>query len=174
MLKRMCLIAAAVGSIAAATPVASAGAGPVRSGSVLGGPIDTGPGTSCEIAAECAAWLATGCSPHMAGIDPAVQTSIVDVSDLAGRRTIRRFVVSPGSVAGESAGVIIGGFVIQFWSSDCVEIRPQPPVRDWSARSYRAPYYWYIRNGSRFKIPAGAAWMTAAADDNVHIRWELF
>jgi hypothetical protein len=158
-----------VTSILVAATAGTAQAGPIRSGSVAGGPIDTGPSTSCEVAADCRVWLESGCDAHLAGLDPAAQTSIVDVADLAGRRTSRLFVVRPGTVSGVPAGYVIGGFVIQFWSSGCNEVYPEQPIRD----SYTTYFPEYIRNESRFRIPAGAAWMTAAADDNILIRWEL-
>jgi hypothetical protein len=165
-------IAALIVSLAfglSVVPVAHAG-GPVRSGAVAGGPIDTGPSASCEFAADCLVWLATGCDPHLAGLSPALQTSIVNVAGLAGRRTVRRFVVGPGTVNGTSAGLVIGGFRIQFWSSRCTEVQPERPIFD----SYETYFPQYIRNESRFRIPARAAWMTATADDNIFIKWEMY
>jgi hypothetical protein len=168
-LKRLLAISA-ITTVLAGAVADQALAGPVRSGAVLGGPIDTGPSTSCAVAVECAAFLASGCQPALAGHDPAIQTSIVDVEDLAGRSVTRRFVVRPGAARGVEAGLVIGGFVIEFWKADCEEVDPARPIFD-ESRTY---FPWYIRTSARFKIPAGAAWMTAAADDNVLIRWELY
>lgn len=164
-------VLAAVAGIALAVPSlpAANAAKPVRTGSVAGGPIDTGPSSSCQLSADCLVWLASGCSPYLAGLDPAVQSSIVDVSDLAGRRTVRRFVVLPGSSSG-APGVVIGGFRVQFWTAGCAEVEPDLPAVDENTTYYPE----YIRTASRFRIPARAAWMTAVADDNLVIRWEMY
>ena len=140
---------------------------PIRSGAVSGGPITTGPDASCDFAADCRAWLESGCNPALTGLDPAVHTSIVNVAGLAGRRTERLFVVRPGTVSGVPAGLVIGGFVIQFWSSDCTEVIFHANHPDF----YK---YFYINTQGRFRIPAHARWMTATADDNILIRWELY
>jgi hypothetical protein len=143
---------------------------PIRSGAVSGGPITTGPDASCEFAADCRAWLESGCKPALAGLNPAVHTSIVNVAGLAGRRTERQFLVRPGTVSGVPAGVVIGGFRIQFWSSRCGEVLPYPEIRDCCTNYYPS----WVRNQSRFRVPAHARWMTATADDNILIRWELY
>jgi len=163
------VVVACIVGVAVPTGPAHA-AGPIRSGAVAGGPIDTAPYSSCEIAPDCLAWLESGCDPRLTGLNPAVQTSIVNVARLAGKRTKRRFVVRPGTVRGVPAGVVIGGFRIQFWSAGCSQIYPKQPVVD--SYAYYVPSN--IRNMGRFPIPSGAKWMTAAADDNVLIRWELY
>lgn len=160
-------------TILIATPAVPAQARqPIRSGAVIGGAIDTGPGAGCEayLNVDCQVWLDSGCDPDLTGLNPAVTTSIVDVSKLAGRRAKRLFVVRPGTVSGVPAGWVIGGFVIQFWSSRCSEVYPEEAIRD----SFRDNYPTYVRTQTRFRIPAGAKWMTAAADDNVLIRWEMY
>src|SRR5687768_11010259 len=63
---------------------------PLRSGTIIGGP-DTMGSAPCGLTAECAAWLQSGCSPALAGRDPALHTSIVDVADLADGTTPRVF-----------------------------------------------------------------------------------
>jgi hypothetical protein len=174
MVVKMALVVGLLGSFSwalAGAPAADAQA-PVRSGAVAGGPIDSGPGARCEIAPDCAAWLASRCERHLAGLNPGAESSIVDVRDLAGRRTERRFVVFPGTSRGMSTGLVIGGFRIEFWDSSCNQInRYDPPLESGDVDPSTGPY---VRTQSRFKIPAGTVWMTAVADDNVLVRWELY
>jgi hypothetical protein len=165
----MWALAAACAALVVA-PTTSAGSKPVRSGSVVGGVIDSGPSSSCQLNADCLAWLVAGCPEELSGVEPALTSSIVDVRSLAGRRTRRNLVVSPGTAAGTAAGVVIGGFRIQLWTAGCREVVPSPPVQDARATVYRD----YVRSEAWFRIPAGVAWMTAAADDNVHVRWVLY
>src|SRR5688500_13131207 len=61
---------------------------PLRSGRIVGGPDTTG-SAPCGLAPDCVAWLQSGCNPALAGRDPALHTSIVDVSDLADGTTRR-------------------------------------------------------------------------------------
>lgn len=166
------LVGAAALALSMAAPADAHG--PVRWGSVAGGPIDTGPSSSCVLAPDCLVWLASGCDQYLAGLDPALQTSIVDVRALEGSSATRRFVPRPTTVARKSGhavrGVRIGGFRVQLWTAGCREVHPSPPIWDAKATSYRE----YIRHESRFRIPSNVAWMTAAADDNVLVEWELW
>jgi hypothetical protein len=170
--KRMWIVAIASIILIAAPGAPAHARQPIRSGAVAGGPTDTGPGAGCQTSnnPDCVAWLESGCDPDLTGLNTAVTTSIVDVGNLAGRRTKRLFVVQAGTVSGVPAGWVIGGFVIQFWSSRCSEVYPDQAIRD-ASRDY---FPEYIRTQTRFRIPAGAKWMTAAADDNVLIRWEMY
>jgi hypothetical protein len=121
---------------------------PVRSGTIVG-PNPTmvflGP-PSCQGTPNCTAWLASGCDPRLAGQDPGLHASIVDVSELAGSR--RRLEGADGWLSG----------VTQFWSSTCgqltfVQWGPQPGV---------------------VVIPVNAHWMTIAAGAMPLYQWKLW
>jgi hypothetical protein len=85
---------------------AEAQAAPVRSGLILTAYLGPTAPSPCSLIPDCAAWLASNCDERLAGLDPAVSTSIVDVSDLAGST---RLFVRHMWLANTS----------QLWSSDC-------------------------------------------------------
>lgn len=137
------LIAAAL-TVALVQPADAAR--PVRSGTVIGNHslLLTGPG-GCETAPDCLAWLADGCSPRLAGHDPAVTASIVDVRKLAGTR---RLLVSGPWLAS----------VVEFWSARCREVGEIMPRR-WTGG---------------FTVPKRARWMTIPGAGVGPNEWALY
>lgn len=110
----------------------------VRSGTIVTGSVSGlggGYPRGCEMTADCRAWLASGCDPALAGRDPALETSIEDVADLAQPSTLWIFEHAPGAAAYAT---------VEFWQQDCTEIGKKWP-----------------EDGSVFfGIPASARWMT--------------
>ncbi len=153
--------------VAAGTLAPSAGAdgrtttrtAPVRSGTVLNPAGYTGT-SSCGVAPDCRAWLANRCDARLAGVDPAVTASIVDVRAIAGSR---RRVVAAGTF-----GRWLSDAYYEFWSRDCRHVG-----------------YVLVGHGSRacwpsstsqwrcdVTVPRAAAWMTVPGQTGPY-RWEL-
>jgi hypothetical protein len=136
-----------------AIPLAApAGAdGPVRSGTVVGSAvvIFLGP-VGCDYTPDCRAWRAAGCDPLLAGRDPAVMASIVDVRDLAGtwRSLAIEFPYSSGWL----------GPIWEFWSADCVQMGQLEEVR----------------SGRQFVVPEGAARLTIPSAGVGAYRWAIY
>jgi hypothetical protein len=142
---------------------------PLRSGTIEGGTgVHTGQDPSgppsenvdrsgCQYALDCLAWVQSGCDPALAGHDPALTASIVDVGDLADGRTRRSWhMVGPPSI-GPFKGVYPGA-VIQLWRQNCTEIH--------HAKRHA--------NSTPFRIPTRARWMTVSGDaTTVHLSWTL-
>jgi hypothetical protein len=141
---------------------------PVRSGSILTGTgwLLDGVVGGCQMAPECAAWLNTHCEQALAGQDPALSASIVDVGELAdGPRTERVF-----RFGGGDSGLAWGGVQLQFWSSDCVEL----PRTRWRSTDCHGDGAGVDCSELRFRMPADAQWMTVTGyQDNVHLAWTL-
>jgi hypothetical protein len=135
---------------------------PLRRGTILGGwfpfAVFLAPGGTpeCEWNAECIAWLAARCNAALAGRDPGVHSSIVDVRDLAGSRKKRTLSVYP-----KAPGIVWGGLGVEFWSRDCREIEPDT----WIPVGFTST--------ARFKIPRAAVWMTVATVDDTSLSWAL-
>lgn len=136
-------IAAAVVAMAMLALPSAAHADPVRSGTILGGyTVGLGP-MGCIGFPDCAAWLASGCDARLAGREPAVHTSIVDVGDLAGSyRILRRDHPWLANT-------------IEFWSAGCVVIGSVPG------------------NTRDLSIPHDARWMTITASLQPVQDWTL-
>lgn len=116
---------------------------------------------------ECSAWLESGCNPALAGREPAVTASIVDVRNLADGRTPRVFAwrataSSPGFGIG-------GGAVVQLWRKDCTEIH----ASKWRSALWHGTGNWQNRTWTRFTIPKSAGWMTVTTNDTIELRWTL-
>lgn len=148
------------------------------SGTIVDGTFTTASAMSCALQPDCAVWLAAGCPSALAGIDPAWHASIVGVADRAG--TPRVFEVRRGT--GES--VILGGVVVEFWTSDCTTLEPSwssfwgPWNCEYPACGSEPRYLENLRLGSErawatLRIPAEAAWMTISANDNLNVVWTL-
>jgi hypothetical protein len=108
----------------------------VRSGTIvvaslsgLGGGYPRG----CELTADCLAWLASRCDPALAGRDPALETSIEDVADLAPAGAL--FEHEPARAYA----------TVQFWQQDCTEIGSRTQIESGKALLI---------------IPSSARWMT--------------
>jgi hypothetical protein len=108
----------------------------VRSGTIvvaslsgLGGGYPRG----CELTADCLAWLASRCDPALAGRDPALETSIEDVADLAPADAL--FEHEPARAYA----------TVQFWQQDCTEIGSRTQIESGKALLI---------------IPSSARWMT--------------
>jgi hypothetical protein len=152
-------VLAAVVVLQVMVPLQAAKAAPARSGTIIGGYFPFAPLLSpgpqgCEWTVECRAWLLSGCDPSIAGRDPGLHASIVDVRKLARSktRTLRLHKPLPG--------IVWGGVTVQLWSRDCTEI--------WRiGGDFRGVF------DARFKIRAGSVWMTVASTDNTTLTWEL-
>ena len=116
---------------------------------------------------ECSAWLKSGCNRALAGRNPAVTASIVDISDLADGTTPRVF--NWRQLDGGHGG---GGVVVQLWRWDCTEINGSK----WRSGHVAADAPW--TNAGRFSrtfwIPSSARWMTVTMNDTVRgVAWSL-
>lgn len=112
---------------------------------------------------ECVAWLKSGCNPALAGRNPAVTASIVDVTQLADGTSSRTFRWRAPQ------GFDFGGVVVQLWRRDCKEITASKWVSaEWH---YLAPRT--NRKSTTFVIPPTAAWMTVTTNDTANIEWTL-
>ncbi|HUQ39003.1 MAG TPA: hypothetical protein VM030_02530 [Acidimicrobiales bacterium] len=152
---------------------------PQRAGTILGGDglLVYGSGTSnptdesgCKYAADCQAWLESGCNPALSGHDPVVTASIVDVSGLADGRTRRVLRMRAPSIPPWG---LFPGVVIQFWRQDCTELPGTKLHTLGNAKSCQG----YLGNGSSsctFPIPAKARWMTLSGyATTVTLSWTL-
>jgi hypothetical protein len=165
---RIWLAVALAGALAVATPMPSQAAGTtLRSGTIVTGwqPMAPHRGIQgmvadfdgCRNSLECRAWLKSGCNQALVGRNPAVMTSIVDVSGINDGRTYRAFDTY------SRAGIRWGLTIVQFYSPRCREMRSRQVWR----RGWWAGAQW-------FEIPASARWMTvSSSQDNVNMRWTL-
>lgn len=173
---RKVVLVALAAALLAVVPLAPArAAAPVRSGSIVSGTGETPVNPwvrgmeGCVGAPACSAWLQSGCHPALAGSNPAVHASIVDVGKLAG--TDRVLTVQGG------IPINWGRFTVQFWTSTedlgsagiwCDEIAPGR-LRSWEC----APVYRI--SPCPLRIPHGARWMTiTSSPDNMNINWKLW
>ena len=141
---------------------------PVRSGTIVSG---TGSSPAnfwvrgmegCVGAPACSAWLQSGCEPALAGADPALHASIVDVADLAG--TEREFDVRGG------VGINWGRVVLQFWTDGS----ENPMAALWCEELFATASRWECAYGCTLPLPAGAKFMTiSSGPDNTNIHWTL-
>jgi hypothetical protein len=154
---------------------------PVRSGTILGWAYTwpatfSGEARDCRWSEEraggnpeCLTWLMGGCSPALAGRNPASTASIVDVGDLADGSTPWVFQWRTRGPANPNEGVTSGGVVVQMWSKDCTEIVGSK----W--RSRMTGYCCPGRNhmDTTLQIPRDAKWMTVATNDTTNLEWRL-
>lgn len=123
--------------------------------------------SGCEYAVDCQAWLQSGCNPALAGHDPALTTSIVDVRNLADGRTRRSFSTASSMSPGWP------GAVIQLWRQNCTEIKDAK----WHTigSDSRCEFHPYpALRCEEFRIPKGAKWMTVSGYvTTVHLSWTL-
>lgn len=138
---------------------------PVRSGRLVTGSgwlLDATFG-GCQTAPDCALWMQNDCDPSLAGRDPGVTASIVDLRGVAG--TQRRFEFGPG----EPWTPVWGGAQVQFWNEDCTELRTMRWRSTNCDRDDGGICY-----DTRFRIPASARWMTVTGhQDDVGLAWTL-
>jgi hypothetical protein len=133
----------------------------LRSGTVIGGwfpfAVVLAPGGTpeCSWNVDCHAWLTSGCQSALAGHDPGLHASIVNVANLAGSRTKRVLKLYP-----QTPGIMLGGVAIEFWGRSCNEILPYPSI----------PVF---TSSVRFKIPYGVRWMTIASVDTTTFKWRM-
>lgn len=166
-----------VGSAAMTSATPPATQRPLRAGTILSGTsLEMGGGqpwedpmlerSGCEYAADCAAWLLSGCNAALAGIEPAVTASIVRVGDLAGGRTRRTVHLSAPSIPPWG---LWPGVVIQLWRSDCTELVKlhsigSDSICDWDAGPTRC----------ELRIPSDAAWMSLSGyATTAQLSWTL-
>ncbi|HUR49310.1 MAG TPA: hypothetical protein VMY88_07285 [Acidimicrobiales bacterium] len=129
-------------------------------GVIFAGEQPAGERWGCEYAAECRAWLKSKCKPALAGRDPALTASIVDVGALADGHTRRSFRWRAGAK-------VHPGALIQFWRQNCTEIPD-------TERHTHNPYINRCGTCEPFPIPNGARWMTVSGNwTTVHFTWSL-
>ena len=171
-MKRILLPLMLAASMLVATPAVARGDGTLRSGSIVSG---TGQSPAnfwvrgmegCVGAPACSAWLQSACRPGLAGKNPAVHASIVDVGRLADGVTERVLDVRPG------VGLNWGHFVVQFWTGTNLS------RFDYCRELVRGQFWsWecgYRTGLCRFTIPKGARWMTiTSSPDNTNVHWTL-
>jgi hypothetical protein len=165
--RKLVLVSLVVALLLAATSSSPVGAAPrLRSGTIVSG---TGESPAnfwvkgmegCVGAPTCSTWLQSQCSPALAGKNPALHASIVDVADLAGGSRERVFWVQQG------VGINWGRYIIQFWTGTKLS------SYRWCREMLDARVSGYAY--SRFRIPSGARWMTiTSSPDNTQIKWNL-
>ena len=172
---RMLLAAALAIAMITALP-SRAQATPARSGMIVGGlgGSERGigwPGQAvegeCQIAPDCLAWLESGCDPALAGREPAVMASIVDVAGLADGRAPRFFSLS--SFGGQ--GLRWGQVLVQFWRDEGTHMYPWFNCSEIAGTRFLTGY---DRSPSASVVPADAKWMTVTSNfDNVNVVWRL-
>lgn len=171
MTKPLGLRAAAILALAAmtffASPSTAAAPKPVHSGTIasgtgviFAGQQPAGERWGCEYSAECQTWLQSSCNPALAGHDPALTASIVDVGALADGRTRRSF-------QWDASKMVHPGAVIQFWRKSCTEI----PNTEMHTHN---PYKNRCGTCEPFRIPRDAKWMTVSANwTTTQLTWTL-
>ena len=180
-MKRTVVMLLSIGLLVASLGAAEAGPKPLRSGTILGGsglelagqPWEN-PATErsgCQYALDCLAWLQSGCDPALAGHDPVVTASIVDVGALADGRTTRSLSITAPSVPPWG---LWPGAVIQLWRSNCTEVKGAAWHSIGSdARCDWDPYPTAARCEA-FRIPVGTKWMTVSGYvTTVRLSWTL-
>ena len=173
---------AAAAAFLIATPNAVRADEPLRSGTIVSGtgesaanPWVTGM-EGCVGAATCFAWLQSGCSPAFASVDPATQTSIVDVADLADGVTVRSLQRQRNLPLGG------GSFTVQFWTDD-YDLVDEPAGLDGNGclELLAKRITWRtceqaVADGceSAFRIPTTAEFMTITKNiDSTPVTWTL-
>jgi hypothetical protein len=160
-------LALAVGAIPALD--ARAAPRPARMGTIIDGLFLMGPGSTpgCTDSPDCALWLAAGCPPELAGRDPAVEASIVNVSDLA-NGAARRFTVDRSEPYSLEWGEDV---VVELWTKDCRRI----PYAGWTSKEWVGYGQWESKHATMLTIPPDATWMTVVPGyDNLNIDWRLY
>jgi hypothetical protein len=155
-------------------PPSAAGAKPLRAGTIEGGigvifagEQPAGERSGCKYAAECLAWVRSGCNPALAGHDPVLTASIVEIGDLADGRTRRTFSTSVPPIP------LYPGAVIQFWRGNCTEIPAAKRHTIGSTSTCAWAPYPNLRCPG-LVIPRGATWMTVSGYwTTAHLEWTL-
>lgn len=172
------ILAVAVMTASAGRSTAAVQPKPVRSGTITGWgatwvAMFNGEARDCQWTEwmaganpECAAWLKSGCNSALAGRDPAVTASIVDISRLADGTTRRVFTWRAIGYPGFGIG---GGVVVQLWRKDCTEIR----TSKWRSAEWYGPRRWSNRTSTALTIPSSARWMTVTTNDTANLTWTL-
>lgn len=159
----------------------AAGPRPVRSGMIEGGTgLELAGGqpwenpaaerSGCQYAVDCLTWLQSGCNPALAGRDPALTASIVDVRKLADGRTRRSFQTVAPAIPPWG---LWPGAVIQLWRQNCTEIHGAK--RHTIGSDSKCDWHPYPSlQCEAFRIPTGTRWMTVSGyATTVHLSWTL-
>ena len=166
---RSLLAAVALTCVVGILPAPSSAApSPTRSGTIVGG---WAPGLAylgpsprgCMNTSECLAWRLSGCHPSLAGRNPGLHDSIVDVRGLGSRTRVWRFDLSPDGPTA-AAPLVLGGLTVELWTAACQRLGEVGTVPG-SSEGIDEPVH--------FRIPPAAAWMTVASSDNTTLRWTL-
>jgi hypothetical protein len=139
---------------------------PLRAGTIVDGENITGPIGGCGTMPDCAAWLASGCRAELAGRNPAMYSSIVDVADLADGKTRRYFEARHGNPVGLKAG----GLMLEFWSADCHQT--QHRLGWWGGIECRSTGT-HSQCVALTTLSPRTKWLTVTSNGNVHMRWTL-
>lgn len=179
-MKRMVGTLLSIGLLIGWLGAAEAGPKPLRHGTIESGTgVRTAGGqpwenpaiqrSGCEYAADCQAWVHSGCNPALVGHEPGATASIVDVADLADGRTRRTFTTVAPEIPPWG---LYPGAVIQLWRQSCTEI----PSAKWDThQGSRCQWDPYPSVRCKpFRIPAEARWMTVSGHvTTVHMSWSL-
>jgi hypothetical protein len=154
--------------------------GALRSGTIVGGTgLELAGGqpweqpeaerSGCEYAVDCLAWLQSGCNPALAGHDPVLTASIVDVGDLADGTTTRSLRLEAPSLPPWG---LYPGAVVQFWRQDCTGTGAKLHSLGSDSKCHGSAPAGRVR--CTFAIPAGARWMTLSGYvTTVQLSWVL-
>ena len=182
MTRRLVVLALVAALLAA--PLSARANPPVRSGTIVSGTGETPANPwirgmeGCVGAPTCSAWLQSGCAPALAGADPALHASIVDVADLADGVTARSLQRQ------YDIGLSGGPLIVQFWTrSDEWDVIDEPAGLDgewcWELLANRITSQTCEQSvpdgcvGS-FRIPAAAEFMTISKNpDSTTVTWTL-
>ncbi len=180
-MKRTAVLLVSIGLLAGSWAAAEAGPKPLRTGTIQGGTgLEMAGGqpwenpllerSGCEYAVDCQAWLRSGCNPALAGVDPAVTASVVDVAGLADGRTPRTLRTTAPTVP--PWGLWPGG-VVQLWRADCTQLHDAK----WHTIGSDSRCAWDPHPSLRckaFRIPTSARWMTITGYvTTVDLTWTL-
>ena len=147
-------IAVIIGLTILMTSVPAIAEEPVRSGTIIGGYnlATVNPSPRCSTTPDCEQWLDNRCDPELAGRDPALFTSNVDVRRLAGtKRRIEVFDVVPPYGGGL-------GSSYEFWTARCTSAGALGEVP---------------RSGKRLIVPRAAKWMTVTSSGLAY-KWLMY
>ena len=176
-MRRIVVLLVSIGLLVASLGSVAAEPEPLRSGTIEGGTgvntVGEPPGGNrwgCQYAVDCQAWLHSGCDPALAGHDPALAASIVDVGALADGRTRR-------SLSWQAPAKVHPGVMLQFWRQDCTASSNAGwHSVDPDSSTCESRPGWPDAN-ARCKpllIPRGTKWMTVSAYwTTAHLTWTL-
>lgn len=154
----------------ATVPGAAADEDAGHSGTILSGSAVWPSQPGCGSAPDCVAWLQSGCSAALAGRDPALMTSIEDVTALAETSSVA--LINYTAVIPDTPTWVVprwSGVVVQFWDRGCAEIPDAGIVSSCNQLADETC------TSAPFSIPDAARWITigGTAAGNSPTVWAL-